>query len=104
MVLGTGIARWMWAVPSLSKVVYGSAATDCAFDRNANAAGGAKRDESDLRVISCLHDLHTQVHSLERESIGIPELERLLVPARFRLQIARFQLGDHIVRVETRDA
>src|ERR1700736_3153480 len=65
MVLGSGIARWIWAVPSLSKVVYGSAATDCAFDCNANAAGMAKRDESDLRVISCLHDLHTQVHSLE---------------------------------------
>jgi hypothetical protein len=40
---------------------------------------------------------------LNEESIGIPELERLVVPARLRLQIARLQLGNHIVGVETGD-
>src|SRR5579863_3453892 len=40
---------------------------------------------------------------LNEESIGVPELERLLVPSRLRLQIACLQLGDHIVGVETGD-
>src|SRR5580704_3745687 len=40
---------------------------------------------------------------LNKESIGIPELERLLVPARLRLQIARFQLRDYVVGVEAGD-
>src|SRR5579863_118799 len=40
---------------------------------------------------------------LDEESIGIPELERLLVPARLRFQIARLQLRDHIVGVEAGD-
>src|ERR1700692_1181200 len=40
---------------------------------------------------------------LNEESIGIPELERFLVPARLRLQIARLQLGAHIVGVEIGD-
>jgi len=41
----------MRAVPSASKVVEASAATDCDRARIANAAGRASRDESDLLVI-----------------------------------------------------
>src|ERR1039457_5326511 len=41
---------------------------------------------------------------LNQETIGIPELKRLLVPARLRLQIASLQLRDYVVGVETGDS
>jgi hypothetical protein len=41
---------------------------------------------------------------LNEESIGVPELERFLVPARLRLQIACAQLSDYVVGVETGDS
>src|SRR5260370_13242874 len=79
----------------------------------ANAAGRAHRDESDLLVIvrsSVAKDLAAYVTlisgsiHLNEESIGIPELKRFLVPARLRLQIARLQLRDYVVGVETGDS
>src|SRR5689334_10413740 len=41
---------------------------------------------------------------LHKESIGIAEFERLLVAARFRLQIARLQPGDHFIVFEAFDS
>src|SRR5207244_12755015 len=48
MVWGTGIARLIWAVPSLSNVVKASV---CAGARTANTPGRANTDASDRLVI-----------------------------------------------------
>src|SRR5260370_1143598 len=106
MVLGTGMARWMCAVPSASKVVYGSVGTDWDCARTASAAGRASREENDLLVMMSLAhvaDVIRPVH-LNKKPVRIPEFERFLRPAGLHFQIACFQFCQNTFGVKSRDS
>src|SRR5579862_6752305 len=73
MVLGTGTARWMCAVPSPSTVVSSSAGGACAPACQADAAGKINNDARDFRLVIRLIISHP---GHNRDSIRIRAFSR----------------------------